>query len=115
MKEIKRSEEIVPRDFALCHGGAGTLFCASLLDGLGSSQFAFMHSDIIPAGVSIGVHEHTSNEEIYYLISGKGILTYDGKEFEMNPGDISLCLIGHSHAFEATEESRLIVVGGARK
>lgn len=115
MKEIRKSEDIHPRDFALCHGGEGTLFCASLLDGLESTQFAFMHSDIMPAGVSIGVHEHVNNEEIYYLVSGRGILTYDGKEFEMNAGDVSVCLIGHSHAYLAVEESRLIVVGGARK
>lgn len=113
MNEIHKLEEIQENDFQQCHGGMGTLFCSSLLDGWNSDQFAFMHSDIIPAGVSIGVHKHMNNEEVYYLISGKGILTYDDKSFEMNPGDVSLCLIGHSHSFTATEDSRLIVVGGA--
>ena len=113
MTEFRSAKEVPVFDLPLCHGGTGTLACHSLLDGWGSKQFAFMHSDIMPAGVSIGVHTHVCNEEIYYLISGKGILTYDGKEYEMNPGDISLCLIGHSHSFTATEDSRLIVVGGA--
>ena len=115
MKEIQSLNEIPVISCAQCHGGAGTLQCSSLLKGLESTQFAFMHSDLMPAGVSIGVHEHTNNEEIYYLLSGKGILTYDGKEFEMAPGDVSLCLIGHTHSFLATEDSRLIVVGGALK
>ena len=38
------------------------------------------------AGVSIGVHKHIASEEIYYLISGSGILTYDDVEYEMQPG-----------------------------
>lgn len=113
MTGFRSSKDVNVIDFSLCHGGVGTLTCHSLLDGWESKQFAFMHSDIMPAGVSIGVHEHQHNEEIYYLVSGKGILTYDGKEYEMNAGDISLCQIGHTHSFTATEDSRLIVVGGA--
>ena len=66
--------------------------------------------DDMPEGVSIGVHTHTGNEEIYYLHSGKGVLTYDGKEFEMKAGDVSLCKIGHSHGFAAVDHCVLIVV-----
>ena len=64
MKEIRKLREIIPAPFADCHDGEGTLLCRSLLDGLGSSKFPFMHSDEMPAGVSIGVHSHTENEEI---------------------------------------------------
>ena len=109
--KIRKNETVQPRAFAECHDGKGTLFCRSLLDGSGSRAFAFMHNDTIPAGVSIGTHLHGTNEEIYYLVSGKGILTYDGTECEMNPGDISLCTPGHSHAFLALEDCVLIVVG----
>ena len=37
--------------------------------------------------------------------------TLDGKEYEMLPGDISLCNVGRFHGFLATEDSILIVVG----
>ena len=111
MKPIRKDKEIEWLQFDNCHEGEGVLNCKSLLDGLDSAKFGFMHRDEIKAGVSIGTHEHTSSEEIYYLISGKGILTYDGQEYEMLPGDISLCNIGHSHGFLATEDSLLIVVG----
>ncbi len=93
-----------------CHGGEGTLFCDSLLDNFASEKFTLMHSDLMPAGTSIGVHPH-DGEEIYYLSDGKGILTYDGTEYIMDVGDISLCKAGHSHGFKATEDSILIVVG----
>ena len=111
MKPIRKDGEIEWLQFEECHEGNGVLYCKSLLDGCDSEKFGFMHRDEIKAGVSIGVHEHTSSEEIYYLASGKGVLTYDGAEYEMLPGDVSLCNIGHSHGFLATEDSVLIVVG----
>ena len=111
MKAIRKDNEIEWMQFEECHEGQGTLYCKSLLDTCDSTQFGFMHRDEIKAGVSIGVHPHTEREEIYYLASGKGILTYDGTDYEMEPGDVSLCNAGHSHGFLATEDSVLIVVG----
>ena len=32
-------------------------------------------------------------------------------EYDMQPGDVSLCNKGHSHGFLATEDSILVVVG----
>lgn len=111
MKAIRKLPDIPEQSFENCHDGSGVLKCRSLIDGLESTKFAFMHRDVIEKGVSIGVHTHTSNEEIYYLYSGKGILTFDGIEYEMDAGDISICGIGHSHGFIATEDSVLIVMG----
>ena len=111
MKPIRKDNEIEWLQFDKCHEGEGALSCKSLLDGLDSVKFSFMHRDEIKTGVSIGVHEHMDNEEIYYLVSGSGVLTFDGQEYIMQPGDISLCGIGHSHGFLATEDSVLIVVG----
>ena len=111
MRAIRKDNEIEWMQFDECHEGVGTLNCKSLLDECDSTKFGFMHRDDMKAGVSIGVHLHKDSEEIYYLASGKGILTYDGVEYEMTPGDVSLCNIGHSHGFLATEDSVLIVVG----
>ena len=48
---------------------------------------------------------------IYYLVSGSGTLTYDGVQYPMQAGDVSVCLPGHSHGFAAAEACSLIVVG----
>lgn len=109
--DILKNENILPQVFENCHEGAGALLCRSLLDALGSEKFGLMHLDDIPAGVSIGVHPHTEEEEIYYLLSGKGILTFNGKAYEMLPGDISLCKPGDSHGYLAIDDTRMIVVG----
>ena len=110
--EIKRAKDIAVVLADKCHDGEGILLCKKLITGYDCEGIGLMHLDELPAGVSIGVHEHITNEEAYYLLSGKGILTYDGAEFEMLTGDISVCKPGHSHAFKATENCVLIVVGG---
>ena len=108
--DIRKSKDVPRLLFEKCHDGEGTLLCQNLIAGLGSRDICLLHNDVIPAGVSIGRHEHLTNEEIYYLLSGKGILTVDDQTHEMSSGDVSLCLRGHSHAFEAVEDSVLIVV-----
>lgn len=111
MKPIRKGKEIDWHTFDKCHDGVGVLQFKSLLDDCDPQVIRFMHNDEIKAGVSIGVHSHANDEEIYYLVSGKGILTYDDEEYDMEAGDISFCNKGHSHGFFATEDSVLIVVG----
>lgn len=38
-------------------------------------------------GCSIGTHSHDQEEEIYYILSGKGIVEDNGKVFEIEAGD----------------------------
>lgn len=110
--KIRKYKDIEAWVIPNCHNGEGKLICRSLLDGFESEGFRSMHLDELPAGVSIGLHEHSDNdEEIYFLYSGKAILTYDGEELEMTSGDISLCKRGHSHSIKAIEDCILIVVG----
>lgn len=113
--DILKSKDIIPQPYEACHNGAGILLCKNLLSQLGSKDLHLMHCDTIPAGVSIGLHTHRTNEEIYYLVSGKGILTFDDRTYEMKAGDISLCGDGHSHAFEAVDDCTLIVVGSKHR
>ena len=112
---VRRAADIPAIDYERCHDGKGTLICRSLLDGLGSRAVAFMHHDLLPCGVSIGSHDHLVNEEVYYLVSGEGILLFNGIEYPFRAGDVSLCSPGHSHGFSATspEGAVLVVVGSA--
>ena len=42
----------------------------------------------LPAGASVPfIHAHKKNEEIYYIISGKGRFEIDGEKVELNAGD----------------------------
>jgi len=72
----------------------------------------FVHDDILPPGSSIGVHRHTGDQEYYYVVSGYGVITLDGKEHEVSAGDVAVVFPGGSHglANRSTEGLRIIVI-----
>ena len=41
----------------------------------------FLHDDVLAPGVSIGPHAHRGDEEYYYILSGRGTMTLDGRRF----------------------------------
>ena len=47
-------------------------------------------------GSGIGYHEQTE-DEIYYVLSGHGTMTADGKSFDVDPGTAVLTRTGSSH------------------
>ena len=57
-----------------------------------------MYAEVtIPKGASLGIHRHAGNAESYYILSGTGLYTDDGKTYEVHAGDTTYCADGHSH------------------
>lgn len=54
----------------------------------------------INQGCSIGLHEHIAEEEIYYIINGKGVVNDNGNMREVEAGDAVLTGNGASHSIE---------------
>lgn len=69
--------------------------------------FARMH---LPAGASIGFHRHEGEEEVFYILSGRGIVDDDGTKREVGPGDAVLTGGGAGHAIEAVGDEPLEMV-----
>lgn len=53
----------------------------------------------INAGEDIGKEVHTDNDQVLYLVSGKGTVFLAGEESEFNPGDCVLVPAGTEHNF----------------
>ncbi len=49
-------------------------------------------------GASIGLHPHDQEEEIYYILSGQGIVVDDGNRQVVNPGDAVVTGGGATHS-----------------
>ena len=101
------------KTFANCHDGKGDLQAWLVLGRTDSQQgVQWMHDDTLPAGVSIGEHRHDGNEEIYYVVEGKGTMFLDGASFPIGPGDVSVVHPGHTHGLVNSKDGpmRLIVV-----
>jgi mannose-6-phosphate isomerase-like protein (cupin superfamily) len=58
-------------------------------------------------GSSIGLHRHDNEEEIFYIISGAGVVTDDGNTTRVGPGDAVLTGGGASHSIGNQEEEPL--------
>lgn len=55
----------------------------------------------IHPGQRTELHRHHRTEEIYHVISGAGLMTLAGRQFQVMPGDTALIPPGTPHCIEA--------------
>jgi mannose-6-phosphate isomerase-like protein (cupin superfamily) len=60
-------------------------------------------------GSGIGYHEQ-KEDEIYYVLSGRGTMTIDGKSFEVGPGTAVLTRPGSSHGLKQIGDENLVIL-----
>lgn len=62
-------------------------------------------------GHSIGLHKHETNEDVYVIVSGEGVLTdADEADYSVGPGDIMIARKGDSHALRNSGDEPLVFV-----
>jgi mannose-6-phosphate isomerase-like protein (cupin superfamily) len=60
-------------------------------------------------GSGIGYHEQ-KEDEIYYVLSGRGTMTIDGKSVDVEPGTAVLTRPGSSHGLKQTGAEDLVIM-----
>lgn len=55
-------------------------------------------------------HRHSDLDEIFYVVSGKGIITINNEEVEIKEEDVILSLHGETHGFYNNSKSNLVVL-----
>ena len=94
-----------------CHGGSGQIVFRKLFDKNDfDSSLEFLHETEVLPGSTIGYHKHTGNEEIYYVIKGKGLMTVDGEENEVKNGDAVITQSGSSHSLKNIGKNNLKII-----
>lgn len=98
--------------FAACHGGVGDVAATHVIGPADGLAVPFVHDDILPPGVSIGEHRHTGDEEIYYVLAGRGTMILDGVRQPIAAGDVAVVRPGHSHGLvnDGSDPLRLLVI-----
>ncbi len=98
---IKKAEEMVLEIKENMRGGKGSIEILHILkqDELKGKCRLFAKITVNP-GCSIGLHEHESEEEVFYIIKGKGIFDDNGTITELNAGDSILTGGGAKHSVE---------------
>lgn len=61
-------------------------------------------------GTSIGLHQHIDEDEIYYILEGKGEV-YDGeRKYSVSAGSSILTVSGESHSLENTGSRDMVLL-----
>ena len=95
------------------HGGTGLMHWKRFVTGLmmHAPWDSFEHNRLEP-GAAVGEHVHSRTEEIYFIVSGKGMMKYNSEEFEVVPGDLIMTPLNGRHGIKnhGTEVLEFVVV-----
>ena len=92
-------------------GGKGEIFITHLLTQKEMVGKCEMFASVrIPAGCSLGVHQHVGNNETYHILQGTAIYTDNGKTYAVKAGDTTFCADGDTHGIENTGDDDLIFI-----
>ena len=75
-----------------------------------SSSVRFCARVTLPCGSSIGLHTHTDEDELYFILSGDGTVFDGGDSTEVSGGDSILTRSGESHSIENTGAEKLVLL-----
>jgi mannose-6-phosphate isomerase-like protein (cupin superfamily) len=90
------------------HKGGGETIGYSFFRKAPGLKLVFRKRALKP-GSGIGYHLQ-KEDEIYYVLSGKGEMTIDGKSFEVTPGTAVLTRPGSSHGLKQTGREDLVIL-----
>jgi mannose-6-phosphate isomerase-like protein (cupin superfamily) len=90
------------------HQGGGRTIGYSFFKTAPNLKLVFRKRALKP-GSAIGYHQQ-KEDEIYYVLSGRGEMTIDGKSFSVSPGDAILTRPGSSHGLKQTGTEDLVIM-----
>ena len=90
------------------HGGAGPTTAYSFFADQPGLNFV-LRKRVLADGAGIGLHQH-HKDEIYYVVSGRGLYALDGKQYDVGPGDALLTRAGSTHALQQTGPEPLVIL-----
>ena len=90
------------------HNGGGQTVGYSFFSNVPKLGLVF-RKRALQAGSGIGLHEQ-KEDEIYYVLSGTGTMTLDGKTVNVTPGTAVLTRTGSSHSLRQTGREDLVIL-----
>jgi len=104
---IERDAEVAKTEPGT-HNGGGQTVGYSFFAKAPKMPFVFRKRAMKP-GSGIGYHEQ-KEDEVYYILSGKGVMTLDDKPVEVGPGTAILTRPGSSHGLKQAGNEDLVLV-----
>ena len=104
---IERDAEVAKNEPGT-HNGGGQTVGYSFFSKVPNLKLVFRKRALKP-GSGIGLHEQ-KEDEIYYVLSGTGTMTLDGKTVNVTPGTAVLTRPGSSHSLRQTGADDLVIL-----
>lgn len=104
---IRRSNEMAVSDRTNVKGGQGTYQSQQIFTPEQVEKTTLFACNTLPPQTSIGIHPHTSEGEAYVILQGEAVVTEDGVEHILHPGDAEYCTGGHTHGIANRSEAPL--------
>src|ERR671913_1536347 len=104
---IERDAEVAKNEPGT-HNGGGQTVGYSFFRNVPKLGLVFRKRALKP-GSGIGLHEQ-KEDEIYYVLSGTGTMTLDGKTVNVTPGTAVLTRPGSSHSLRQTGTEDLVIL-----
>ena len=90
------------------HNGGGQTIGFSFFKSVPNLKLVFRKRAFKP-GSGVGLHEQ-KEDEIYYVLSGRGTMTLDGTTVEIAPGTAVLTRPGSSHSLKQVGDEDLVIM-----
>jgi len=90
------------------HQGPGQTVGYVFFDKTPNLHFSF-RKRVLKPGAAIGYHEQ-NEDEVYYVLSGRGVMTLDGTPTDVGPGAAILTRTGSSHGLKQVGAEDLILI-----
>jgi len=110
----KRGGYIIQRDEQVAksepgpHDGPGQTVGHVFFDKTPNLHFSF-RKRVLKPGAGIGYHEQ-HEDEVYYVLSGRGVMTLDDKPYDVTPGTAILTRTGSSHGLKQVGSDDLVLI-----
>lgn len=98
----------VAKTGAAPHSGPGRSTGYSFFEKAAGFKQVFRKRVLHP-GAAIGYHPQ-KEDEVYYILSGAGVMQMNGNEFPVKPGDAILTRPGSSHGLKQTGKDDLTLI-----
>jgi mannose-6-phosphate isomerase-like protein (cupin superfamily) len=104
---VERDAEVAKNEPGT-HNGGGETVGYSFFAKVPKMPFVFRKRALKP-GSGIGYHEQ-KEDEVYYVLSGKGVMTLDDKPMDVGPGTAILTRPGSSHGLKQVGNEDLVIL-----
>jgi len=105
---IKKKADIQAKVVTDFRGGTGEVTLFNFLTEQEARGAGRLFTKIVIApGNSIGTHVHEGDMETYYILKGNALLSDNGSEITLEPGDCHVCPDGQSHSIKSIGEDTL--------